>query len=162
MAKCLNLTRAGEYALAALSRLALESEDSGKPVSVRSLARGQRIPKSFLSKILARCVQAGIVRSKKGPDGGVTLARPARATSLLAVIEACEGSYRRDSCVFYPSRECEGTRCEVYCPLREREERVRGELEGATLDDMARALRKHPFSNLEHAGEESHGARGRR
>ncbi len=154
MAKCLNLTRAGEYAIAALARLALESDVSGKCASVQTLAEKQRIPKSFLSKILARCVQAGIVRSKKGPDGGIFLARPADEISLLAVIEACEGSYRREFCVFYPARICEGPRCEVYCPLREREEKVREELESTTVGRMAQALRKHPYSNLEHVRED--------
>lgn len=145
MARCLNLTRAGEYAIAALARLALKSDVSGRgATSVRTLAREQEIPKSFLSKILARYAKAGIVQSKKGPDGGVALARPPQEISLLAVIEACEGSYGREFCVFYPTRRCDGPGCEVYCPLREREERVRSELDRVTLAEMARALRTHP------------------
>ena len=54
MARCLNLTKTGEYAIAALSRLALryaESQSDPKPVSIQALAREQNIPPSFLSKI---------------------------------------------------------------------------------------------------------------
>ena len=103
MAKCLNLTRTGEYAIAALSRLALKSEESRsdlKPASIQALAREQNIPPRFLSKIMAQCVKTGILQSRKGPEGGITLNRPADEISLLSIIEACEGNYWRESCVF--------------------------------------------------------------
>lgn len=165
MAKCLNLTRTGEYAIAALSRLALDSEKSQpdpKPVSISALAWEQDIPPTFLSKIMAQCVKAGIVQSRKGPQGGITLNRPAGEISLLSIIEACEGSYRRGSCVFYASRSCDGPDCEVYCPLREREERLRAGLDQVTLAEMARALGRHPYLKTGQVMEECDGHRSRR
>lgn len=143
MSRCLNLTRTGEYALAALSRLALK--DGGRvPVPVESLAGAQRIPKAFLSKIIQHCVRAGLVRAKKGAAGGVSLTRDARDITLLDIFEACEGSYERDACVFYAERRCTGPDCEVYCPLRQEEHRLRERLGRTTLADMARALSVHP------------------
>ena len=147
MGHCLNLSKAGEYAIAALSRLAIKTEGpdrAPKPVTVADLARQQEIPASFLKKIMAQCVRAGLVRSKTGPDGGIALSRPAAEITLLAIIEACEGSYQRESCVFFASRRCEGADCEVYCPLREGEQAVRKGLEHVTLEQMAGALSRHP------------------
>ncbi len=161
MARCLNLTKSGEYAVAALSRLALEAEKSRsepKPVSIQALAREQGIPPSFLSKIMAQCVKAGLLRSRRGPEGGVTLDRPADEITLLAIIEACEGRYWRESCVFYSSRRCDGPECEVYCPLREKEEALREGLGGVTLAEMAGALGRHPYAK---AGQVMEGADGR-
>lgn len=158
MAKCLNLTKAGEYAIAALSRLALSSNNF-RPSSIAALAREQNIPPSFLSKIMAQCVKAGILQSKKGPAGGTSLNRPAGEISLLSIIEACEGSYRRESCVFFSSRRCGGPDCEVYCPLRAQEEEVRAGLDHVTLADMAEALERHP--NLK-AGQVMEGFDGHR
>lgn len=165
MARCLNLTKGGEYAIAALSRLALESEASlpdPKPVSILALAREQNIPPSFLSKIMAQCVKAGILRSKKGPEGGLSLNQPADEISLLSIIEACEGRYWRESCVFYSSRGCEGPECEVYCPLREKEEGLRAELGRVTLAEMAGALGRHPFLKAGQAMEGGDGHSGQR
>lgn len=163
MARCLNLTKAGEYAVAALTRLACQSDESDpKPVSVRALAREQRIPPSFLSKIVARCVRAGLLEARKGAGGGVVLSRPADRISLLSVIEACEGSYWRQNCVFYSSRRCEGPDCEVYCPLREREELLRCGLEQVTLAEMAGALRRHPYAKAANVMEGCDGDRGQR
>lgn len=145
MSRCLNLTLAGEYAIASLSRLALMSngEDS-VPVSVEALAASQKIPPAFLSKILGQCAKAGILRTKKGPRGGVALARPAAAIPLLEIVEACEGSLARDFCVFYARRRCEGPSCPVYCPLRRDEDELAGRLGRTTLADMAESLRAHP------------------
>ncbi len=150
MAHCLNLTRSGEYALAALSRLVLASPD-GNPVSVERLAGLQRIPKAFLSKILQSCVKAGLIRAKKGAAGGVSLARDAEDISLLDVIEACEGGYARDACVFFAPRRCTGPECGVFCPLRQEEERLQDHLRRTTLAAMARSLSVHPDLNAAQA-----------
>lgn len=145
---CLNLNRGGEYAIAALTRLALETgREAGKLIPVRVLAADQTIPKPFLSKILELCLKKGLIISKSGARGGVGLARPASEISLLDILEACEGPYQRADCVFYPARKCEGTDCIVFCPLREREEDVRLSLARTTLDEMARSLEVHPLND---------------
>jgi Rrf2 family protein len=147
MSQCLHLTRSGEYAITALARLALASEGAAaRPVPIRELAEDRRIPKCFLTKILTQCAKRGIVTCKKGPAGGVSLARPSGQISLLEVVEACEGDYSRESCVFFPQRRCPGPVCEVYCPLRQEEEKVRDSLRAVSLADMAQALRTHPDS----------------
>jgi len=143
MARCLNLTRAGEYAIASLSRLALMADD-GACVSVEDLAEAQKIPRPFLSKILQQCARAGLIRAKRGAAGGVALARKPEDVALLSIIEACEGRYERDQCVFYASRRCAGPDCTVYCPLRQEEETLRSRLRGTSLADMVRALSVHP------------------
>ncbi len=144
MSRCLNLSRAGEYAIAALSRLALQAEGGGGPFPTETLARAQGVPQSFLTKILARCARAGLVRTTKGPSGGVELSRPPERISVLEVIEACEGRLSRERCVFYQEKTCAGPDCAVYCPLREEEERTRLRLAQTTLARMAMALRSHP------------------
>lgn len=150
---CLNLNRGGEYAIAALTRLALESGGvTGKLIAVRSLAESQGLPKSFLSKILEQCLRAGLIVSKSGSRGGVGLARPAAEISLLDILEACEGSYHRADCVFYSDRACEGTDCVVFCPLRKREEDVRLSLARTTLAEMARSLEIHPLNEASQPG----------
>ena len=144
---CLNLNRGGEYAIAALTRLALKSgHEPGNFVSVHVLAQCQGIPKSFLSKILEQCVRAGLITSKSGSRGGVALTRPPAEISLLDILETCEGSYHRADCVFYSERPCEGPDCIVFCPLRKREEDVRLSLARTTLAEMARSLEVHPLN----------------
>lgn len=144
---CLNLNRGGEYAIAALTRLALLSgSEPGKLIAVKDLAQLQGLPKSFLSKILELCLRAGLIVSKSGSKGGVGLARPADKISLLDILEACEGSYDRADCVFYSERACEGPDCVVFCPLRKREDDVRLSLARTSLAEMAKSLEVHPLN----------------
>lgn len=146
MSRCLNLTRAGEYAIAALARLAL-IDNGAAPVTIDTLAQTQDLPRPFLSKIMQHCTRAGLVRSKKGAEGGVVLTRRPQDISLLSIIEACEGRYARGKCVFYASRDCSGEDCVVFCPLRREEENLKNRLGATTLADMARALDVHPGAN---------------
>ena len=49
------------------------------------------MPLEYLLKILGQLVRANILRSKRGPRGGFSLARAAKKISMLEIIEAVEG-----------------------------------------------------------------------
>jgi Rrf2 family protein len=78
-----------DYALRALLELAASADDQPRPVE--ELAEAQEIPVSFLKNILAQLRSAGIVRSRRGSEGGYQLAQPADQLSLASVIRAVEG-----------------------------------------------------------------------
>jgi Rrf2 family protein len=77
-----------DYALRAAAELAAAP---GEPVKREAIAAAQGIPVPFLEQILLALKRAGIVRTRRGPEGGYWLARdPARVT-LAEVIRAVEG-----------------------------------------------------------------------
>ena len=86
----MKLSFASVYALRALAHLAGE-EQQGREVASHVIARVRNIPDRFLLKVLRPLVQAGLVLSVKGPNGGYRLARPASRISVLEVVEAQEG-----------------------------------------------------------------------
>jgi Rrf2 family protein len=49
------------------------------------------LPREYLFRIMEQMVKLNLLRSKRGPGGGYTLARPAKEISLLEIIEAAEG-----------------------------------------------------------------------
>ena len=55
------------------------------------IATAQSIPLNFLENILLDLKQAGIVSSRRGPDGGYFLAKPADQVSIADIIRAAEG-----------------------------------------------------------------------
>src|SRR3569832_1797889 len=116
--RTLNLTQGGEYAIAALARLALLFPE---PASVQTLARAQKIPRPFLAKILSACAKAGLVRAKSGAAGGMTQAHDPKNNTNHKNNKACEGELRRSDCVFYSEHTSDNPFCEVYCPLRRKE-----------------------------------------
>ena len=72
----MRITAKADYAVRAAVELAAV-EKSGKPVKGEHLARLQGIPQNFLENILGELRRSGIVRTRRGADGGYQLARPA-------------------------------------------------------------------------------------
>lgn len=82
-----------DYAVRASIELAAAqgTSDGARPVKAEALARAQAIPLKFLENILQGLRQAGLVESRRGPDGGHLLARPASEISIADVIRAIDG-----------------------------------------------------------------------
>jgi Rrf2 family protein len=79
-------------ALHALGMIALETERSGgQPVTSQVLARSINTNPVVVRRVLADLRRAGLVETRRGAGGGVTLARPAGRISLRCVWEALEG-----------------------------------------------------------------------
>jgi Rrf2 family protein len=78
-----------DYAVRAAVELA--TAEPGKLVKAEAIATSQDIPRKFLDNILQGMRQAGIVESRRGPDGGHRLAAPAGKISVADVIRAIDG-----------------------------------------------------------------------
>ena len=69
------LTNAADYAIRSMIYIASLPED--QRVLGNEVAEAQKIPTSFMSKVLRSLVRAGMLRSSRGVHGGFSLARPA-------------------------------------------------------------------------------------
>lgn len=78
-----------DYALRALCVLA--TTDPTVVVKAATIAEAQAIPRTFLDQILADLRRAGIVESRRGPDGGHRLARPPYAVTVADVVRVVDG-----------------------------------------------------------------------
>jgi len=86
---CVKLSNRGRYAVRALFDIAFYNE--GRPTQVKDIAERQAIPPRFLEQIFQDLKRAGIVGSKRGPQGGYSLARRASEIRLGDVVRALEG-----------------------------------------------------------------------
>jgi Rrf2 family protein len=78
-----------DYAVRAAVELA--GAPAGQPMTAESIAVAQDIPRKFLDNILQGLRHAGLVESRRGPEGGHLLARPADEITLADVIRAIDG-----------------------------------------------------------------------
>lgn len=85
----MKLSKKGRYAVRALFDIAYHND--GQPTQVKDIAERQSIPPRFLEQIFQDLKRAGIVGSKRGPQGGYSLARQASSIGLGDVIRALEG-----------------------------------------------------------------------
>jgi Rrf2 family protein len=85
----MKLSNKGRYAVRALFDIGFYNE--GRPTQVKDIAERQGIPPRFLEQIFQDLKRAGIVGSKRGPQGGYSLARRANEIRLGDVVRALEG-----------------------------------------------------------------------
>jgi Rrf2 family protein len=135
MASFLPMTEATALGLHA-STMAAASDG---PVRMATMAESLSASEAHLSKVLQTLVKAGLLTSKRGPNGGYSLARPAEEIRLIEVYEAFEGEIRSDGCLF-TQPVCK----RVHCILGGLVERVRGEvveyLRKTTLEEAASGI----------------------
>ena len=78
------LNQTAIYAIRAMGFLA--QQDTKKPVLSSTIASEMNIPRNFLSKILNRLAQAGLILATRGRGGGVMLSRPKSEIILYDVV----------------------------------------------------------------------------
>ena len=77
------------YALLAIGYIAQHRDQ--KIILSQLISRKYKIPLEYLLKILQELVKANLLRSKRGPRGGFSLASSPNKITMLQVIEAVDG-----------------------------------------------------------------------
>lgn len=108
----MRITRQADYATRTIYYLARLGPH--QIASTKSIAKAQKIPSTFLAKIISRLAVAGLIHTVRGSRGGVSLARHPSNISLLEVVEAIEGPLLVNECVI-DANDCEYSE---ECPLR--------------------------------------------
>jgi Rrf2 family transcriptional regulator, cysteine metabolism repressor len=136
------LSTKGRYAARAMVDLALRN--TGTPVRLKDIAKGQGISEKYLSRLMASLVQAGFVRSRRGKNGGFALARPPADISILGLLETVEGPVAPAPCL-EGARSCRKSRdCAARDLWAEIRDALTSALGGLTLEDAVRRHRENP------------------
>ncbi len=93
----MQITRQADYAVRAV--LYLSHIGAEQRAATSQIAQEQRIPPSFLAKIVSQLSVAGILQTSRGARGGVSLARTPDQISILEVVEAIDGPILLNECV---------------------------------------------------------------
>lgn len=93
----MQITRQADYAVRAV--LYLAQLGSGQRAATSRIAQEQKIPPSFLAKIVSQLSVAGLLQTSRGAHGGVELAKAPKEISLLEVVEAIDGPILLNECV---------------------------------------------------------------
>ena len=100
----MQITRQADYAVRAVHYLAQLGIEQRAATS--QIAQEQRIPPSFLAKIVSQLSVAGLLQTSRGARGGVSLARSPEQISLLEVVEAIDGPIYLNECVADNGSSC--------------------------------------------------------
>lgn len=128
----MKISRLADYATVLLATLAL----SQTRLPTAELARRTRVGIPTVRKLMKRLLEAGLVFSEQGVQGGYGLARPALEISVAEMVSAIDGSIALTEC----------TKDKVYCDrlqscdMAARWREIHAELQGVltrfTLQDL--------------------------
>jgi FeS assembly SUF system regulator len=100
----MRLSSMADYAVVVM--VAASRHCGGTRTSAACLAAETGLPAPTVQKLVSRLVGAGLLASTRGAGGGLKLARPAAAISLVDIIEAVEGPIALTPCVEAGRHDC--------------------------------------------------------
>ncbi len=133
------LSKSCIYGLRAAIFIAVHNADEGY-VPIRRIADELDISFHFLTKILQHLTEGGIMKSYRGPSGGVRLACDPASVTLLDIVEILEGEHYFRSCIL----GLPGCGSENPCPMHDEwaqaRKKMRAMFEKSRLDKLAKAV----------------------
>jgi Rrf2 family protein len=132
----MQITRQADYAIRAV--LYLTQLGVNQRAATSTVAEKQRIPPSFLAKIISQLSIAGLLHTSRGARGGVMLARDPKEISLLDVVEAIDGPILLNECVGDPANCVFKDDCPMQSIWDEAQATLVKRLKGTTFDSFAK------------------------
>jgi Rrf2 family protein len=144
----MRLSKKGEYAVRALVEIGFESHlRPGSLIQISTVAQRTNIPEKFLEQILLALRNGGVLRSKRGVEGGYSLAKPSDQITLGEVIRLLDGplapipcvsltAYERCSC---PDEES----CGLHIAMKQVRDAIAGILDAYKLSRLIAEVEKH-------------------
>ncbi|MBK6766597.1 MAG: Rrf2 family transcriptional regulator [bacterium] len=139
------LSRPTTYAIRALLYMAKQNSD--RPLLAPMIAEAERLPSSFLSKLLRTMSEAGILTSARGPGGGFRLARRPEEISLQDISILFDGLTLANECLLGYGKCTDLTPCPVHEIWGPRKDNVQNFLSTTSIASLL-ALESHRAAPL--------------
>jgi Rrf2 family protein len=111
------ISQKAKYAFRALLELA--KQEGGSALLISQIAERRHIPKKFLEQILLDLKHHGLVRSKRGKNGGYALLKPPDEISFTQVMRIVDGPMAPLPCLSRTAyRRCQDCDSEAACDIR--------------------------------------------
>lgn len=125
----MRLSKRGEYAIRALIEFGLRYRQApDELLRISTVAQQTKIPEKFLEQILLGLRNGGILKSKRGVDGGYSMNRSPEEITLGEVIRLMDGPLAPIPCVSKTAYEPCTCPDEETCGLRLAMQKVRNSL----------------------------------
>ena len=150
----MRLSTKSRYGVRALFDIAYHSV--GLPTQIKDISRRQQISPRYLEQIFQRLKRAGVLGSKRGPNGGYFLLMDPAEITLGKVVRATEGPFELVFCISdNPRRKCPRA---PSCVAKEMWKEISNEIgtffDSITIEDLCRRAREmgvereydHPYT----------------
>ena len=147
----MRLSKKGEYAVRALVEIGFES--NARPnslIQISTVAQRTRIPEKFLEQILLALRNGGVLKSRRGVEGGYSLAKVPEEITLGEVIRLLDGPLAPIPCVsktaYEPCSCPDQESCGLHLAMQQVRDAIAGILDQYTLHRLIGEVQKHRSS----------------
>jgi Rrf2 family protein len=134
----MRLSTKSRYGLRALFDIAYNS--ANHPAQIQDISRRQKISPRYLEQIFQSLKRKGILRSKRGPQGGYILAKNPEDITVKDIVQATEGDMLLVDCVPHAKKkkdDCHFTgNCVTQTVWQEASQKLDELFAGITLKDL--------------------------
>jgi Rrf2 family protein len=107
------------------------------PMQTSEIAERQKIPEAYLEQLLSAIHREGIIKSRRGPQGGHFLAKEPEQIDLKSVVVALEGNSPPLDCFAQPTECIHSYNCAQKDVWRTVEDAIDNVLSTTTIADLA-------------------------
>ena len=131
----MRLQRETDYALRCILCLALKKTES---IRANELAHMAGAPEQMLKKLVTKLQRAGLVETRPGPGGGVSLTKQPKEISVYDVVRCIEGPLCLNQCLGADGYCSRGgiLGCGVHQYLKEFQDEIEASMRGMTFDKI--------------------------
>lgn len=140
----MKLSTRGRYGIRAILDLAGHTDD--EPVLVKDISKRQEISVWYLQHLINPLIAGGLIRSTRGPGGGVSLTKSPSEIKLSDIILLLEGSLAPVECVDDPAVCPRSNLCvtrDTWVEIKKSIDRI---LESTTIQDLIERQKKKQLS----------------
>lgn len=130
----LKVNRQTDYAVRVV--LALSKRPEGSRLTTSEIGREMLIPPALLQRIVAELASGGFIKTQPGRDGGISLARLPRETTLLQIVERFEGDLVLSDCILKEGDCPFENVCPVSCQWKRLNDLLRNEMARTTFQQL--------------------------
>jgi Rrf2 family protein len=144
----MRLSKKGEYAVRALVEIGFESyERPNSLIQISTVAKRTNIPEKFLEQILLALRNGGVLKSKRGVEGGYSLAKAPDDITLGEVIRLLDGPLAPIPCVSktaYERCSCpDEATCGLHIAMKQVRDALAAILDSYKLSRVIQEVQKH-------------------
>ncbi|MCD6358653.1 MAG: Rrf2 family transcriptional regulator [Dehalococcoidia bacterium] len=143
----MKLSTRGRYGTRILLDLAQHQGDN--PIPLKDIARRQNLSLSYLERLITPLTSAGIIRSTRGPRGGISLMESPQDIKISSIIRLLEGSLSPSDCVNNPCVCSRSSTCAARNLWEDVDRAITSVLESWTLQDLVKTQNEKEHHSAE-------------
>ena len=130
----MTLSNTSQYAINIM--VAITQHDEAKLLNAKRISDKFNIPYKYLTRIMPKLVEAKLIISTRGREGGYTLAKEASEINIVDILDSVKSFIDDSKCILTTSNCDENNKCALHDSWRKPKKAIGFMFKNTTLDSI--------------------------